>query len=45
MMAREGLAVPETTKLLYELRNLGYTLPIDALEEDECAAVVAKARK
>lgn len=45
MMAREGLAVPETTKLLYELRNLGYDLPLDALGEDECAAAVAAVRK
>ena len=45
MMAREGLAVPETTKLLYELRNLGYDLPLDALEERKCAAAVAGAVK
>ena len=45
MMAREGLAVPETTKLLYELRNLGYALPLDVLGEKECAALIAAARK
>ena len=45
MMAREGLAVPETTKLLYELHNLGYAVPLDALEEDACAAAVAGAVK
>jgi energy-coupling factor transport system ATP-binding protein len=45
MMAREGLSVPETTKLLYELRNLGYELPLDALDEQSCAAAIANAMK
>ena len=42
MMAREGLAVPETTKLLYELNGLGFSLPLD---EESCAAVIAAAIK
>ena len=45
MMAREGLAVPETTKLLYELRHCGYELPLDELDEKRCAAVIAAAKK
>ena len=45
MMAREGLAVPETTKLLYELRHCGYDLPLDELDEKRCAAVIAAAKK
>ena len=45
MMAREGLAVPETTKLLYELRHCGYDVPLDELDEKRCAAVIAAAKK
>ena len=45
MMAREGLAVPETTKLLYELNNLGLALPLGELDEESCAAVIADAIK
>ena len=45
MMAREGLAVPETTKLLYELSSFGYDLPLDELDEEACAAAVAAAGK
>ncbi len=45
LMAREGLAVPETTKLLYELRNLGFALPLDRLDEQSCAAVIAEEMK
>ena len=45
MMAREGLAVPETTKLLYELANFGYDLPLGELEEEACAAAIAAAQK
>ena len=45
MMAREGLAVPETTKLLYELNSLGYSLPLGELDERSCAAAVAAAVK
>ena len=45
MMAREGLAVPETTKLLYELNSLGFSLPLGELDEESCAAVIAAAMK
>ena len=45
MMAREGLAVPETTKLLYELASFGYDLPLGELEEEACAAAIAAAQK
>jgi len=45
MMAREGLAVPETTKLLYELKHCGYELPLGELDEKSCAAVIAAAKK
>ena len=43
MMAREGLAVPETTKLLYELNSSGMSLPLGELDEKSCAAVIAAA--
>ena len=35
-----GLAVPETTALLYELRKAGLDLPLDALSVEECASVI-----
>lgn len=43
MMAREGLSVPETTRLLYELESCGMSLPLDRLDEESCAAAVAAA--
>ena len=36
-MRRFGLTVPETTALLYELKNAGIDLPLDALSVEECA--------
>jgi energy-coupling factor transport system ATP-binding protein len=36
-MRRFGLTVPETTALLYELKNAGMDLPLDALSVEECA--------
>ena len=45
MMAREGLAVPETTKLIYELNSSGFSLPLGELDEESCAAVIAAALK
>ena len=45
MMAREGLSVPETTKLLYELNSCGLSLPLGELDEESCAAAVAAALK
>ena len=32
-----GLTVPETTQLLWELRQAGADVPLDALSDDECA--------
>lgn len=32
-----GLTVPETTSLLYELRQEGLDVPLDALSDEECA--------
>ena len=40
-MRREGLTVPETTELLYGLRESGFDLPLDALSIDECADAIA----
>ena len=37
-----GLTVPETTQLLWELRQAGVDVPLDALSDNECAAVLAK---
>ena len=41
-MRAEGLAVPETTELLYALRHEGWDLPLDALSIDECADAIAE---
>ena len=41
MLEREGLTVPETTRLLWELRKAGMNVPLDALSIDDCAAAVA----
>ena len=32
-----GLTVPQTTALLWELRQAGYDVPLDALSDEECA--------
>ena len=40
-MRAEGLAVPETTELIYALRQGGFDLPLDALSVDECADAIA----
>ena len=40
-----GLTVPETVGLLYELRQAGLNVPLDALSVDECAQAIAKALK
>lgn len=32
-----GLTVPDTTELLWELRQEGFDLPLDALSDEECA--------
>ena len=36
-----GLAVPETVGLLYELRKEGLDVPLDAISDEACAAVLA----
>ena len=43
LMEREGLTVPETTRLLFDLRAEGFDLPLDALETETCADVIAAA--
>jgi len=35
-----GLEVPETVALLYELRKAGLPVPLDALDDESCAAVL-----
>ncbi len=40
-MRAEGLAVPETTELLYRLNRHGAHLPLTALTVDECADAIA----
>lgn len=42
LMRREGLSVPVTTEILYELRKKGAQLPLTALGIDECADEIAK---
>ena len=40
-----GLAVPETTQLLYGLNQSGFDLPLSALTVDECADAIAAVLK
>ena len=40
-----GLTVPETTELLWELRQGGLDLPLDALSDDECAQALFRLLK
>ena len=42
LMEREGLTVPETTRLLYDLKQRGMDLPLTALEVDACAKEIVK---
>lgn len=42
LMRGEGLSVPATTELAYELNKLGFELPLTALGIDECADEIAK---
>ena len=42
LMEREGLTVPETTRLLYDLNKRGMNLPLTALNVDSCAKEIAK---
>ena len=43
LMERQGLDVPETVKIMYDLNNEGWDLPLDALGVDECAEEIRKA--
>ncbi|MBQ4353857.1 MAG: energy-coupling factor transporter ATPase [Clostridia bacterium] len=36
-----GLDVPQTTELLYKLREAGITLPLDLFDPEDCAAAIA----
>jgi len=45
LMEREGLTVPETTRLLYELNREGFSLPLDRLSDESCAAAIVSALK
>ena len=36
-LKRVGLCVPETTELLWQLRQAGLDVPLDALSDEECA--------
>ncbi|MCD8127895.1 MAG: energy-coupling factor transporter ATPase [Clostridiales bacterium] len=40
---RLGLTVPDTVGLLYELKQRGMDVPLDALSEDECADAIVQA--
>ena len=40
-----GLTVPDTVELLYELRQSGWDVPLDALTVEACADAVAAAMK
>ena len=35
-----GLTVPQTTQLLWQLRQEGLNVPLDALSDEECAAAL-----
>ena len=43
LMRSNGLDVPATVGLLYELKRLGYPVPLDALTVEECAEVLCRA--
>ena len=43
LMEREGLDVPETTRLTWELNRAGWSLPMDSLEIEPCADGIAAA--
>ena len=40
-----GLAAPETVELCNELNKLGFELPLDRLDEKECAQALYNAVK
>ncbi len=37
-----GLSVPETVELLYELRQAGVDVPLDAISDEECAQALCR---
>ena len=41
-MEAEGLAVPETVRLAYDLNRRGFSLPIDTLDVSACADNILK---
>ena len=43
LMESEGLTVPETTRLLFDLNREGFDLPLDILDTERCADAVAAA--
>ena len=43
LLRQAGLDVPQTTDLLYQLRQAGWDVPIDALTPEECAEAIAQA--
>ena len=43
LMESEGLTVPETTRLLFDLNREGFALPLDILDTELCADAVAAA--
>ena len=45
LLRSEGLDVPETTELIWELNKSGMSLPLSALTADECAEAIAAALK
>ncbi len=40
-LSHAGLSVPDTVKLLHELRQEGLSLPLDAISDEECAKALA----
>lgn len=40
LLRQVGLSVPETTQLLYELRQAGIDVPLDALSVEDCAQAI-----
>ncbi len=45
LMWDAGLDVPQTTELLYRMRENGLDVPLDVFDPDECAAVIAEAAR
>lgn len=44
-MWQAGLDVPQTTELLYKMRECGLELPLDIFSTHDCAAILARAMK